>query len=132
MVRMVSVACLWMLYWKNNSYRCQLWNFQISIGIYQCVSVLVGETRGHFPRTGTACEPHTFKKIQYKGIRAFIVMHCLRNMYSDAAISFWSPEEHLTLSKSVFFSGEGHSGCKSKNIEIRSLKGNVLGQMCFK
>ena len=33
------------------------------------------------------CEPHAFKKIQYKGIRVFIVMHCLRNMYSEAARS---------------------------------------------
>ena len=54
LVRIFGVACLWMLQWKNNSSRGELWNFQISTGIYQCVSVLVGETRGHFLRTGTA------------------------------------------------------------------------------
>ena len=36
------------------------------------------------------------------------------------------PEEQVNLSKSVFFSEEGHSGCKSKNIAIRSLKGNFM------
>ena len=36
------------------------------------------------------------------------------------------PEEHLNLSKSRFVSEEGHSRCKSQNIAIRALKGNVL------
>ena len=41
-------------------------------------------------------------------------------------------EEHLNLSKSGFVSEEGHSGCKSQNIAIRTLKGNVLCQIWFK
>ena len=41
-------------------------------------------------------------------------------------------EEHLNLSKPGFVSEEGHSGCKSQNIAIRALKGNVLCQMWFK
>ena len=43
-----------------------------------------------------------------------------------------NPEEHLNLSKSGFVSEEGHSGCKSQNIAIRALKGNVLCQIWFK
>ena len=35
-------------------------------------------------------------------------------------------EEHLNLSKSGFVSEEDHSGCKSQNIAISALKGNVL------
>ena len=42
------------------------------------------------------------------------------------------PEEHLNLSKSGFVSEEGQGGCKSKNIAIRALKGNVLYQIWFK
>ena len=41
-------------------------------------------------------------------------------------------EELLHLSKSGFVSEEGHSGCKSQNIGIRALKGNVLCQIWFK
>ena len=41
-------------------------------------------------------------------------------------------EERLNLSKSGFVSEEGHSGCKSQNIVIRTLKGNVLCQIWFK
>ena len=37
-------------------------------------------------------------------------------------------EEYLNLSKSGFISEEGHSSCKSQNIAIRALKGNVLYQ----
>ena len=40
-------------------------------------------------------------------------------------------KEHLNLSKSRFV-GEGHSDCKSQNIAIRTLKGNVLCQIWFK
>ena len=40
--------------------------------------------------------------------------------------------KHLNLSKSGFVSEEGHSGCKSQNIAIRTLKGNVLCQIWFK
>ena len=42
------------------------------------------------------------------------------------------PEEHRNLSKSGFVSEEGHSECKSQNIAIRALKGNVLCQIYFK
>ena len=38
-------------------------------------------------------------------------------------------EEHLNLSRSGFVSEEGHSGCKSQNIAIRALKGNVFCQI---
>ena len=41
-------------------------------------------------------------------------------------------EEHLNLSKSGFVSEEDHSGCKSQNIAIGALKGNVLCQIWFK
>ena len=41
------------------------------------------------------------------------------------------PGEHLNLSNSSFVS-EGHSGCKSQNILIRALKGNVLCRIWFK
>ena len=34
--------------------------------------------------------------------------------------------------KSEFVSEEGHSGCKSQNIAIRALKGNVLRHIWFK
>ena len=40
--------------------------------------------------------------------------------------------EDLNLSESGFVSEEGHSGCKSQNIAIRALKGNVLSQIRFK
>ena len=40
--------------------------------------------------------------------------------------------EHPNLSKSGFVSEENHSGCKSQNIEIRALTGNVLCQIWFK
>ena len=39
---------------------------------------------------------------------------------------------YINLSKLDFASEEGHSGCKSQNIAIRALKGNVLCQICFK
>ena len=42
------------------------------------------------------------------------------------------PEERLNLSKSGFVSEEGHSGCKSQNIAIRALRGNVLCDIWFK
>ena len=38
-------------------------------------------------------------------------------------------EKHLNLSKSGFISEDDHSGCKSQNIAIRALKGNVLCQI---
>ena len=38
-------------------------------------------------------------------------------------------EEHPNLSKSGFDSEGGHSGCKTQNISIRVLKGNVLCQI---
>ena len=41
-------------------------------------------------------------------------------------------EEHLNLSKLGLISEEGHSACKSQNIAIRALKGNVLCQIWFK
>ena len=41
-------------------------------------------------------------------------------------------EEHLNLSKSGFVSEEGQGGCKSQNIAVRALKGNVLYQIWFK
>ena len=44
--------------------------------------------------------------------------------------SFW--REHAHVSKSGFVSEEGLSGCKSQNIAIRALKGNVLCQIWFK
>ena len=51
--------------------------------------------------------------------------HCLRfgeNM----------PEEHLNPIKSGLVNEEGHSGCKSQNIAIGALKGNVLCQIWLK
>ena len=42
------------------------------------------------------------------------------------------PGKNLNLSKSGFVSEEAHSGCKSQNIAIRALKGNVLCQIWFK
>ena len=36
------------------------------------------------------------------------------------------PEKYLNLSKSGFVSEEGYSGCKSQNIAIRTLRGNIL------
>ena len=41
------------------------------------------------------------------------------------------PEEHLDRSKSGFVSEEGQGDCKSQNIAIRALKGNVLCQIWF-
>ena len=40
--------------------------------------------------------------------------------------------ERKPLRKSGFVSEEDHSGCKSQNIAIRALKGNVLQQIWFK
>ena len=51
---------------------------------------------------------------------------------TDFVLEETCPEEHLNLSKSGFVSEEGHSGCKSQNIAIRALKGNVLCQIWFK
>ena len=51
---------------------------------------------------------------------------------TDFVLERTCAEEHLKLSKSGFVSDEGHSGCKSQNIAIRALKGNVLCQICFK
>ena len=42
------------------------------------------------------------------------------------------PEEHLNLKKSGFVSEEAHSGCKSQNIALRALKGNVLCRIWLK
>ena len=39
--------------------------------------------------------------------------------------------EHLNLSKSGFISEQGQDSCKSQNIAIRALKGNVLYQIWF-
>ena len=47
---------------------------------------------------------------------------------TDFVLKRTCPEEHLNLSKSGFASEEGHSGCKSRNIAIRALKGNVLAK----
>ena len=44
---------------------------------------------------------------------------------TDFVLERTCPEEHLNLSRSGFVSEEGHSGCKSQNIAIRALKGNV-------
>ena len=51
---------------------------------------------------------------------------------TDFVLERTCTEEHLNLSKSGFVSEEGHSGCKSQNITIRALKGNVLCQIWFK
>ena len=51
---------------------------------------------------------------------------------TDFVLERTCPEKHLNLSKSGFVSKEGHSGCKSPNIAIRALKGNVLCQIWFK
>ena len=48
---------------------------------------------------------------------------------TDFVLERTYPEEYLNLSKSGFVSEEGHSGCKSQNIAIRALKGNVLCQI---
>ena len=50
----------------------------------------------------------------------------------DFVLEITCPEEHLNLSKSGFVSEEDHSGCKSQNIAIGTLKGNVLCQIWFK
>ena len=50
----------------------------------------------------------------------------------DVVLERTCQEEHPNLSKSGFVSEETHSGCKSQNIAIRALKGNVLCQVCFK
>ena len=51
---------------------------------------------------------------------------------TDFVLQRTCPEEHLNLSTSGFVSEEGHCGCKSQNIAIRALKGNVLCQILFK
>ena len=48
---------------------------------------------------------------------------------TDFVLEGTCPEEDLN---SGFVSEEGHSGCKSQNIAIRTLKGNVLCQIWFK
>ena len=50
---------------------------------------------------------------------------------TDFVLERTCPEEHLNLSKSGFVSKEDHSDCKSQNIAIRALKGNVLCQIWF-
>ena len=50
---------------------------------------------------------------------------------ADFVLERTCPEEHLNLSKSCFVNEEDHSGCKSQNIAIRALKGNVLCQIWF-
>ena len=47
---------------------------------------------------------------------------------TDFVLERTCPEEQLNLSNSGFVSEEGHSGCKSQNIAIRALKGNVLAK----
>ena len=51
---------------------------------------------------------------------------------TDFVLERTCPEEHLNLSKSGFVSEEGNSGCKSQNIAIRALRGNVRYQIWFK
>ena len=51
---------------------------------------------------------------------------------TDFVLERTCPEEHLNLSNSGFVSEEDHSGCKSRNIAIRALKGNFLCQIWFK
>ena len=51
---------------------------------------------------------------------------------TDFVLERTCPEEQLYLCKSGFVGEEGHSGCKSQNIAIRALKGNVLCQIWFK
>ena len=51
---------------------------------------------------------------------------------TDFVLERTYPEEQLYLRKSGFVCEEGHSGCKSQNIAIRALKGNVLCQIWFK
>ena len=51
---------------------------------------------------------------------------------TDFVLERTCPEEHLNLNKSGFVSEEGHNDCKSQNIAIRSLKGNILYQIWFK
>ena len=51
---------------------------------------------------------------------------------TDFVLERTCPEEHLNLSKTGFVSEDHHNGCKSQNIAIRALKGNVLCQIWFK
>ena len=51
---------------------------------------------------------------------------------TDFVLERTCPEELLNLSESGFVSEEGQGGCKSQNIAIRPLKGNVLYQIWFK
>ena len=51
---------------------------------------------------------------------------------TDLVLERTCPEERLNLSKSGFVGEEGHSDCKSQNITIRALNGNVLCQIWFK
>ena len=51
---------------------------------------------------------------------------------TDFVLERTCPEKHLNLSKSVFNSEEGHTGCKSQNIAIRALKRNFLCYIWFK
>ena len=51
---------------------------------------------------------------------------------SDFVLERTCPEEHLNLIKSGFVTEEGHSVCKSQNIAISALKGNVVCQIWFK
>ena len=44
---------------------------------------------------------------------------------TDFVLERTCQEEHLNLSKPGFVSEEGHSGCNSQTIEIRTIKGNV-------
>ena len=51
---------------------------------------------------------------------------------TDFVLERTCSEERLNLSKSDFVSEQGHSGCKSQNIALRALKGNVLCKIWFK
>ena len=51
---------------------------------------------------------------------------------TDFVLERTYPKEHLNLRKSGFVSEEGQGGCKSQNIAIRALEGNVLHQIWFK
>ena len=51
---------------------------------------------------------------------------------TDFVLERTCPEEHLNLSKSCFVSEEDHGDCKSQNIAIRTLKGNVFCPIWFK
>ena len=48
---------------------------------------------------------------------------------TDFVLERTCPEEHLNLSELGFVSEEGHSGCKSQNIAIRTLKESVFCQI---